>query len=63
MPKNSKSSTFQKTTFQREAPKDEDDDFDLFASDEDKAEVEESPKKVAKIEPKKANKGQKQVDI
>jgi len=44
----------------REAPKDEDDDFDLFASDEDKAEVAESPKKVAKIEPKKANKGQKQ---
>jgi len=44
----------------REAPKDEDDDFDLFASDEDKAEVAESPKKVAKIETKKANKGQKQ---
>ena len=62
MPKNSKSSTFQKTTFQREAPKDEDDDFDLFASDEDKAEVAESPKKVAKVETKKA-KGQNQVDI
>ena len=62
MHKKSQISQLFKKTFQREATKDEDDDFDLFASDDDKAEVAETPKKVAKVETKKA-KGQNQVDI